>query len=220
MKKRRLLLPFLLVLFILFISGCDKSNNQNNSNGTNNNNGIQDENYEVTEEEFNKALDFTDDNNFRFIIIQNHYVYGEEIALFWERYNNVRRQPNFWDNNKKNVDYYLDKNNDIEYHYDTIDGKTLLNPLVFDFAKINLYQYLSYDKENKYYYVDNLDGALLAIEESPSAAKLFYSFKFEFLNKKINKFSAEMHDKDTNEWVCTTTGTIEYDCVEPFEIPE
>ncbi len=96
-EEKKSIFPFLLVLFVFLISSCSSAK-------------IKEENYEVTEEEFKEALDFTDDNYFRSIFIQNHYIYGEEIVFSLERYNNVSRQPKFQDNKDKG-DVVYEKNN-------------------------------------------------------------------------------------------------------------
>ena len=81
-EEKKSIVPFVISFIVFLISSCSSAKSK-------------EENYEVIEEEFKEALDFTNDNNFRSIFIQNHYIYGEEIVFFLERYNNVSRQPKF-----------------------------------------------------------------------------------------------------------------------------
>ena len=199
MKKITKLINGSIVVFVicliavLTLTGCDNTNNNNLRKGQDTNiKEVQGDEYQVTTKELNEAVDLRDENNLKITFTINE-IQKNEITIY---------EYSVYNDNFKMV-----CNGDVFDYRKKSEMETVLN--VFNIYSDKISNSLKYDKETKSYICKDIEIQNYYL----------YNFKVIFRNKMLVELYTEIYNKETKELIQTVNTIYEYDCVEPFEIP-
>lgn len=199
MKKITKLINGSIVVFVicliavLTLTSCDNTNSGDNLRKGQDTNitEVQGDEYQVTEKEFNEAVDLSKSNNFKVTRSINDSS-GTYIVTV-ERFNDKIR--NGWGPDESSITHSYQSTSDI-------DSNAYYNLTVnINYDSMIQYKDLKYDKSLSCY-VGEING---------------YNCKVKFSNKKLKSIEIESINPEKIDY-CKIT--CEYDCVEDFEIPE
>lgn len=182
------------LIAVLTLTSCDNTNDNLRKGQDTNITEIQGEEYQVTEKEFNEAVDLSKCNNFK--VTNSVTTSSETYIVTVERFNTKIR--NGWGPDESSLTHSYQSTSDIEtssYYNLTVN---------INYDTIIQYKDLKYDKSLSCYVgeISGYNG---------------YNCKVKFLNKKLKSIEIEYINSEKIKY---NKLTYEYDCVEDFEIPE
>lgn len=198
MKKITKLINGSIVVFVicliavLTLTSCDNTNDNLRKGQDTNITEIQGDECQVTTKELNEAVDLRDENNLKITFTINE-IQKNEITIY---------EYSVYNDNFKMV-----CNGDVFDYRKKSEMETVLN--VFNIYSDKISNSLKYDKETKSYICKDIEIQNYYL----------YNFKVTFRNKMLVELYTEIYNKETKELIQTVNTIYEYDCVEPFEIP-